>query len=223
MFVLDKINRSEALRYLGYKGNSPDEATSKIIDNCEKALLDATVPKYLYRRFDISFAENGISVGDTGITLTGKSIGAHLDGCTSVFLMCATVSSGVDRLIRQYQATDMTKAVITDALASAAIEQVCDAADEEINSRFPDEYKTWRFSPGYGDLPLDLQKDFLRVLNAQKMIGLALGESSMLIPTKSVTAIIGISETPLPKRKRGCAGCTMKASCKFRKTGERCV
>ena len=121
MFVLDKINRSEALRYLGYKGNSPDEATSKIIDNCEKALLDATVPKYLYRRFDISFAENGISVGDTGITLTGKSISAHLDGCTSVFLMCATVSSGVDRLIRQYQATDMTKAVITDALASAAI------------------------------------------------------------------------------------------------------
>lgn len=223
MFVLKKVNRSEALRYLGYKDSTPDENTLNIIDECERALIDCANPKYLYRRFDISFEDNGISVGDTGITLTGKSIDMHLNGCTSVVLMCATISSAVDRLIRRYQATDMTKAVITDALASAAIEQVCDAADEEINARFPDEYKTWRFSPGYGDLPLDLQKDFLRVLNAQKMIGLTLGESSMLIPTKSVTALVGISGNELPKRKRGCAGCTMRASCKFRKAGERCV
>ena len=223
MFKLEKINRSEALRYLGYKGGAPDERTLNIIDDCEQTLIEAASPKYLYRRFDLSFTESGIVVGDTGITLTGKSIDTHLDGCSSVVLMCATISSGVDRLIRRYQATDMTRAVITDALASAAIEQVCDHADEEIDSRFPDEYKTWRFSPGYGDLPLDLQGDFLRVLNAQKMIGLTLGESTMLIPTKSVTALIGISKTELPKRKRGCAGCTMRASCKFRKAGERCV
>lgn len=223
MFRIEKINRNEALRYLGYKGGAPDERTLNIIADCEQALIEAASPKYLYRRFDLSFTESGIEVGDTGITLTGKSIDTHLDGCSSVVLMCATISSGVDRLIRRYQATDMTRAVITDALASAAIEQVCDHADEEIDSRFPDEYKTWRFSPGYGDLPLDLQGDFLRVLNAQKMIGLTLGESTMLIPTKSVTALIGISKTELPKRKRGCAGCTMRASCKFRKAGERCV
>ncbi|MCQ4023089.1 methionine synthase [Ruminococcus sp. zg-924] len=221
--MLEKINRSEALRYLGYKGSTPDERTLDILADCERSLLEAAVAKYLYRRFELSFNENGIEVCGTGINLTGKSISAHLDGCRSVVLMCATISSGVDRLIRRYQATDMTRAVITDALASAAIEQVCDVADEEINRRFPDEYKTWRFSPGYGDLPLDLQRDFLRVLNAQKMIGLTLGKSTILIPTKSVTALIGISKDELPKRKRGCAGCTMRATCKFRKAGERCV
>lgn len=223
MFVLDKINRDEALRYLGYKGSSPDENTLAIIEECERSLISAAVPKYLYRRFDLEFENDGITVTDTGIKLTGKSISMHLDGCTSVVLMCATISSGVDRLIRQFQTTDMTKAVITDALASAAIEQVCNAADDEINEKYPDEYKTWRFSPGYGDLPLALQPDFLRVLDAQRKIGLTLGQSTMLIPTKSVTAIIGISKTELPKRIRGCAGCTMRASCKFRKTGERCV
>lgn len=223
MFVLDKINRDEALRYLGYKGSKPDENTLKIIEQCEQALIQAAAPKYLYRRFDISFQNNGIDVNGTGIKLTGKSVAAHLEGCSSVVFMCATLSSSVDRLIRQFQTTDMTKAVITDALASAAIEQVCNAADEEINNKFPDEYKTWRFSPGYGDLPLSLQPDFLRVMDAQRKIGLTIGESSMLIPTKSVTALIGVSKNELPKRKRGCAGCNMKAVCKFRKSGERCV
>lgn len=223
MFVLEKINRDEALRYLGYRGNKPDENTLKIIEQCEQALIQSAAPKYLYRRFDITHKNDGTEVNGTGIKLTGSSIAAHLNGCSSVVLMCATLSSSVDRLIRQLQTTDMTKAVITDALASAAIEQVCDAADEEINNKFPDEYKTWRFSPGYGDLPLSLQSDLLRVMDSQRKIGLTLGESSMLIPTKSVTAIIGISKNELPKRKRGCAGCNMKAVCKFRKSGERCV
>lgn len=221
--MLNKINRSEALRYLGYKGNSPDDATLATIEECESALIAAAVPKYLYRKFDITFSDNGILIGDTGVTLTGESITAHLEGCQSVVLMCATTSSGVDRLIRKYQALDMTKAVITDALASAAIEQVCDIAEEEINKTFPLEFKTWRFSPGYGDLSIDLQSDFLRLLDSHRKIGLSLSESSMLIPTKSVTALIGLSDKPLPKRKRGCAGCNLRANCKFRKTGERCV
>lgn len=223
MFVLEKINRDEALRYLGYKGSYPDDNTLAIIEECERSLIEAASPKYLYRRFDLEHQADCIEVKDTGIKLVGNSIKLHLNGCNSVVLMCATISPGVDRLIRRFQTTDMTKAVITDALASAAIEQVCNAADEEINEKYQDEYKTWRFSPGYGDLPLDLQSDFLRVLDAQRKIGLTLGESSMLIPTKSVTALIGISKNELPKRTRGCAACTMKASCKFRKTGERCV
>ena len=81
MFKLEKINRSEALRYLGYKGGAPDERTLNIIDDCEQTLIEAASPKYLYRRFDLSFTESGIEVGDTGITLTGKSIDTHLDGC----------------------------------------------------------------------------------------------------------------------------------------------
>ncbi len=224
MFVLDKINREEALRYMGCRGGQPDEGTLAVIDDCEKALIAAAVPRYLYRRFDgVVIDKDSVTITEAGIRLRGRSIAEHLDGCESAVLMCATISSGVDKLIRRCQTTDMAKAVITDALASAAIEQVCNAAEEEIGALFPDEYKTWRFSPGYGDLPLEHQGELLRVLDAQRKIGLTLGRSTMLIPTKSVTAVIGISSSELPRRKRSCACCTMAKNCKFRKTGERCV
>lgn len=223
MVTLNKIERSEALRYLGYRGNQPDENTLDLFDECEALLLKAAVPKYLYRYFDLHTADGENTVGDSGVKLAGESIVSHLKGCFGVVLMCATLSAGVDRLLRQLQATDMTKAVIADALGSAAIEQVCNMADEEIQGLYPDKYLTFRFSPGYGDLPLELQRDFLRLLDAQRKIGLTVSQSSMLIPTKSVSAIIGISNTELPKQKRGCAGCNMRAHCKFRKAGERCV
>ena len=224
LFVLEKINREEALRYLGYRGNEPDKKTLDIIDECEAELLRAASPKYLYKRFDrLEFENDCVAVSDIGLRLCGESVSNHIKGCGGVVLMCATLSAGADRLIRQYQAADMTKAVITDALASAAIEQVCNAVDEEINELYPQEYKTWRFSPGYGDLTLDIQGDLLRVLDAQRKIGLTLAQSGMLIPTKSVTAIIGISKTELSRQRTGCAGCSMRHNCKFRKTGERCV
>lgn len=223
LVTLNKIERSEALRYLGYRGNQPDENTYNLIDECEALLLKAAVPKYLYRYFDLNTVDEEINIADSTVRLTGKSISSHLKDCFGVVLMCATLSAGVDRLLRQLQATDMAKAVIADALASAAIEQVCNLADEEIQALYPDNFLTFRFSPGYGDLPLELQGDLLRLLDAQRKIGLTVSQSSMLIPTKSVSAIIGISNTELPKQKRGCAGCNMRAHCKFRKAGERCV
>ena len=97
------------------------------------------------------------------------------------------------------------------------MEQVCDKAEEEIFADKPNLYRTWRFSPGYGDLPIDIQGDILNALNAQRRIGLTVTESSLLVPTKSVTAIIGISSDPISKGEKGCAVCSRKDSCIYSK------
>ena len=78
---------------------------------------------------------------------------------------------------------------MADALCSAAIEGFCDL----LNARLAEGLSTRaRFSPGYGDMSLEYQRDFISVLDAGKNIGLALTQSLMLTPTKSVTALIGI-------------------------------
>lgn len=220
--TLDSLNKREALRYMGYGSSVPDERTLLMLEECEKALLAVIEPCCIYHVFDVVPVDNGISVCGTSMVLKGRSVSEHLSGCTKAVLMAATLSVHAEKVIRRYEATDMTRAVMADSLASAAVEQVCDKAEEEVKQSFSSFYRTWRFSPGYGDLPLDIQGSFLDILQAQKRIGLNATETNMLIPRKSVTAIIGLSENEIPKGRRGCADCNMKEVCQFRKRGDHC-
>ena len=108
-----------------------------------------------------------------------------------------------------------------DCCASAAIENVCDNLCADLQEEL-EGYLTDRFSPGYGDLPITLQRSFLLALNAQRRIGLTVTDSCLLIPSKSVTAIIGVSDAPVERGTRGCAVCNMKDSCAYRASGTKC-
>lgn len=81
---------------------------------------------------------------------------------------------------------------------------------------------TWRFSPGYGDLPLETQRELVRVLDTHRKIGVSLTGSCLMMPSKSVTAILGISDTKRDERKNKCDFCNNRERCAFRKRGTRC-
>ncbi len=220
--IIEKINRAEAFRYVGIKG-IPDSATLQLADECEKVLLAEMTPKFCWSYAAISeYTENKIKLSGYSLELTGNDVSAHLKDCCGVVLMCATLGNNVDKLLRQVQTQDMAKAVILDAMASATIEQVCDEAEKEISARLENKHFTWRFSPGYGDFPLDVQKDFLSALNAQKVIGVCVSQSGILTPTKSVTAVIGVHEKSIEKEKHSCESCNMRDRCNYRKTGGSC-
>ena len=198
---LEHINVKEAVRYMGMGNNKPDERTALLIDECEKELLKVIEPKFVYRVFDVAHKENGVEVIGTPLFLGGNDICRHLEGCSKCVLFAATISSGVDRRLRAYEAEDMAKA---------------------MKEKLSGYNQTWRFSPGYGDLPISVQRVFLDVLNAQKFIGLNATENNILTPRKSVTAIIGLSENEISKGRRGCACCNMREVCQFRKRGDHC-
>ena len=219
---LEHINVKEAVRYMGMGNNKPDERTALLIDECEKELLKVIEPKFVYRVFDVAHKENGVEVIGTPLFLGGNDICRHLEGCSKCVLFAATISSGVDRKLRAYEAEDMAKAMIADCLASAAVEQVCDIVDNTVKEKLSGYNQTWRFSPGYGDLPISVQRVFLDVLNAQKFIGLNATENNILTPRKSVTAVIGLSKNEISKGRRGCACCNMREVCQFRKRGDHC-
>ncbi|MCI7767485.1 MAG: methionine synthase [Oscillospiraceae bacterium] len=223
MIEIKSIDRKEALRYLSCRDEKNiGETASAYLDECEKRLLEVITPKYLYKYFPL-ITENGIPViEDCPLPLEGKNIAAHLEGCSGVILMCGTIGSGADRLIRILQIEDMAKAVIADAFSGAAVEQVMNEAEKQIREDFAGKYFTWRYSPGYGDFPIDLQKSLLAVLDAPRKIGLCASDSKMLVPVKSVTAVMGVSDTPLPPQKRGCVTCNMRERCQFRKRGLHC-
>ena len=220
--ILEKLNRAEAFRYMGHKGGEIPANIEALADECEQQLLKNIAPKFTWRVFDIENKPEGVEIKGTPLVFKGSGVAAHLRTCEKCALLCATLGGGADSVIRSYEACAMEKAVVADCLASAAIEQVCDLAEREIREKLPGMYFTWRFSPGYGDFPLDVQADFIKTMDAQRRIGLSVSESLILIPRKSVTAVIGISERELPKVRRGCVSCNMRDRCEFRKSGKHC-
>lgn len=212
MIELEKLNRNEAVRYLGGAGIRLNYRMDVLMDECEKAVLEKASPKYLYVEKNLPCPQ----------IMGGKDIESHLNGCEKAIVMCATVGSEVDKLIRISQISDMARAVVMDSLASVAVEQVCNAFDKIIAEKYSDYNMTFRFSPGYGDYPIELQKIILQMLDAPKKIGLCTNDNFLLTPTKSVTAVLGLSKNPIERKKHGCAICNMRETCKFRRKGLHC-
>ena len=191
MIQLGEISKAEAARYIGIR-TVPDEKTTELLDRYEEIVRSRLMPAYVWRESQLAFSTEGVYLSGLSVPLTGNSIQKLLNGCVRAVVLAATVSAEADRLIRQLSVSDMAAAVVVDALCSAAIEQVCDKAEIEIFGDMPKEQRTYRFSPGYGDLPIELQANLLNYLNAQRRIGLSCTDSYLLTPTKSVTAIIGV-------------------------------
>jgi hypothetical protein len=216
-----KIDTREVLRYLGCKGQTADSQIACLVAEAIDEVTRFCDPRYIYRLFGVDREEGGLKLRRTSVVLTGRSIERHVRGAASCAVMAVTVGAGIDRLIQQYAHTHLTRSLVVDACATAAVESVCDAVEDEIRTaaRKKNLCITRRFSPGYGDLPVELQPDILRVLDAHKKIGLAVTDSCMLTPSKSVTAIIGLSEQPPGNAAEGCSGCTGNAICRFRREG----
>jgi len=205
------IDRKNALRYMGCRDGAPQELLP-LIDECESELCREITPRFVYTVKNID---------EIGFLLTGEDVKKHLENCDKAVVLAATLGVAVDALIRKYQSYDVTRALIADAEASAAVEKLCDFAEAKIHESISG-YFTWRYSPGYGDFPLEEQTELLSIVDAGRKIGLFAGESYMLTPAKSVTAVIGISKDIIAKELSSCVTCTMSESCSFRKEGFRC-
>lgn len=123
-----------------------------------------------------------------------KKLAANLSGCDLAVVFAATVGVGIDRLIARYGRLAPSKAMMLQAIGTAQVEEVCDAfcADVARVAREGGRRTRPRFSPGYGDVPLEVQRDFFRLLDCEKRIGLTLNDNLFMSPSKSVTAFLGI-------------------------------
>lgn len=223
------LDKNEILRYLGHKGQPVDMDTMKAVDDGITDLVKAAKFRYTYKIFDIQKVNtpNGayMELANSRVRLLGNDICEHLRDCEKCALLAATLGIEVDNLIRVAQNTDMLRAVVLDACGTDFIEKVGDLAEQEIREQAAAEGFgiTFRFSPGYGDLPLETQESLIAALDAGRKIGLTLTDTSLMIPGKSVTAIIGFTCDKSASRKpTGCDICSMREECEFRKAGASC-
>ena len=218
------IPKSEVLRYLGHKNQIISENLDSLVEQCIEECKKLIMPKFIKREYNISLDKDGVNVVNTNLVFKGEDIKKHLQYAEKIVLMAATLGNVIEKKIAYYEKVDMTKAVILDSCATTAIEEVCDFIDIDIKKEALRNNKgtTFRYSPGYGDLPLDVQGDLLNTLQAGKIIGLNVSAHNILLPRKSVTAIIGIVPIDKNTQKRTCEVCANYATCNFRKEGVTC-
>ena len=215
---LNGIPRGEVLRYLGLRGAVPEDVSGDL-DRLEPVLREAARPRAVWRRFAL---EPDGRLAGTAFRPEGASVRDLLRNCAGAVLFAATLGSETDLLLGREQRRNMADAAMLDALANAAIESVCDQLCLDLARETSPEMLTPRFSPGYGDFPLSQQKDFFAVLDIQRRIGVTLTPGGLMVPQKTVTALMGVSDRPPVSPGSGCEACRLADRCLYRKEGLSC-
>lgn len=207
---LTQPDHCDIAAFLGARGKHVPEELAEQLNIAVALVMKAARPGLIYKRLSLPAPE---------LPFSEKAAESHLRGCNGMVLFAATLGPEVDRLINRYQVNDMALAVIIDAAAGAAVENVCDNFQEDIETLLKKEglFLSDRFSPGYGNLSPEANGSICSFLDTYRRIGLGMTEHFMLTPAKSVTAIMGISDRPLPRRGGKCETCNKFSTCIYRK------
>lgn len=208
-FPEPEFERREILRYAGYP--AADKTVTAIMEQC---LLEAR-GKFRYavcwREVPITFGEDFLDLG--GLKTVSAALRKNLRECRRAVLFAATVGLEIDRLTAKYSRLSPVKALMMQAIGAERIESLCDAFCDSLRDVYPKQRP--RFSPGYGDLPLEMQREIFTMLDCPRKIGLTLNESLLMSPTKSVTAIVGITDQDSDCNTNKCSTCE-KTDCTFK-------
>lgn len=226
MSMAMELDRREIYRYLGYR---PDSHTltapmEELVERGIVQVLETASPRVVSSQ-PLPLEQEADGLTAAGFYLEGRDISRHLEHCTQVVLLAVTLGAPLDAMIRRAEVTDMAWAVVLDAVSNVAVETAAQQTEETLRKQLEQEgrYLTGRYSPGYGDFPISVQHELLRLLDAGRKIGLSVTQSHIMTPRKSITAVMGIAEIPVKGHLAGCGSCVLRQTCLYRKRGTTCA
>lgn len=213
LYEKPEYNKKEIFRYMGCRDN--DERVEAVVDECITEADGKLSYKVCYTHMPIRHIDEGLDL--TFMETKSKGLKKNLSDCDEIIIFAATIGLEMDRLIARYGVVSPLKSVAFQAIGAERIESLCDMFENEIRGELyrDNRYIRPRFSAGYGDFDLSAQREFFKVLDCQRKIGLTLNDSLIMSPSKSVTAIIGVSDKKRESCLKGCTACG-KTDCEYR-------
>lgn len=205
------------LRYLDYRNQNITKELNLLIDEIINETLELSQSLYIYKIFKLEKSYNSVKLLNSTLEFNESDIVKHLENSQYCAILAATLGILIDKKIKFYEKVSLTKAVIMDACATAAIESLCDEAENIIKEEAMKLglYTNYRYSPGYGNFSMGRQFEIVSILDGEKRIGLTVNNESVLIPGKSVTAVIGFQEKKCEKKLSKCRVCKSTNMCKY--------
>ena len=152
-----------------------------------ESLLSVAKPMYIAKKAKISRQNDTLYIENA--KAQSRALLAVCNGYDECMLLCATLGVGVDRFILKTAGISAHDAFVMDAMADALIEALCDYAERKCTEGH---IASGRFSPGYADLDISFGREILLLTDAERRLGIKLTESGLMLPKKSVNAIIAI-------------------------------
>ena len=184
------VEFAEIARYMRMGRAVPEGELARRVETLRAGALGAIRPLTAWRRFAVE--DGAIGSGGGRIEITG-TLARHMAGCRDAYLACGTLGAGFDAFQRRASVSSGADALIAQAIGAALVEKVMDALEDEIRADLaPGESLAPRYSPGYGDFPLAAQRRLLELLDAPRTAGVSLTDTLLMVPSKSVSAVIGV-------------------------------
>ena len=177
------LELEDILPYLRMGGRTPDDALAARIAELRDRALGEVRPSKTWRRMPTPrrWVEES------------RALAVRLAGCGEVYLACGTLGAEFDAYHRLVSVRSGADALIVQAVGAAAIEKVMDGIEDDIRAELaPGETLVARYSPGYADFPLAEQRTLLTLLDSARKAGVSLTDSLLMVPSKSVCAVIGV-------------------------------
>lgn len=218
---IDKINIEEVKRYAGL-GNCNEFPERLLKEACLKGKT-LIAPKAIWHTYPYDSVLHKI-MSPEPVYLNSDSITAHLEGAIEVVVFAVTIGAALEEEVsNMFTQGNYTEAILLDAVGSCTTEQ----AVEQLVSMLAHQAARsglvigCRYSPGYGDWPISAQKDIVEISQAD-IIGINLTTAMMLVPRKSVTAIVGLYPYQhvlnIPSMQEEACGTCTHAGCQYKKS-----
>jgi hypothetical protein len=194
-----QVPRKSIFKRLGYREGVTQVIPDEMRDLDESVEYAASLVrlKGAGKRFNVDVEGVSRIRLATGPVFESRDLAKFLRNCGEILLIGATGGSDIVEAIHECTESDnMTRSVVLDAVASemvdASLDWLCNYFNREL-TRENKRLSRRRFSAGYGDFSLEDQHSIYDLLEL-KRIGIDINESAILIPEKSVTAIVRIED-----------------------------
>lgn len=177
------INKNELKARLGGIDTNTDIVNAYIEQYNQKVNY-----RYAYTRISLECMDD-MCCFDDEVSIKSTALAKVLMDANEIILLAVSAGIEIDKLINKCAIQNPSAEFYIDAIASAGIESYIDYVSSQICDGLN---VTKRFSPGYSDFPLEFQSYLLERLLAKATLGIVLSKDYLMIPTKSITAVIGI-------------------------------
>ena len=186
-FAIDKEKLKVDEKELKRRLSVSKDFDISVFDTAVERVIAESSPKACFVKVPVSSDENGVEFPFGRVE--SRDIAKNLFGCKEAFVFAVTLGHGTERLLSKMSRLSAADFFVYDAVGSALEESVCDEAEKMIKRNLKCRP---RFSPGYGDFPLSVQRDVLSLVNAERLVGITLTDTNLMLPQKSITAIMGL-------------------------------
>jgi hypothetical protein len=185
-----RLRKREILRTLRYDGRyteiGPD--IELLIQNQIENAYSLIHPSVVY----ITFFNKDDEFDDIKKTIVkgSKQVEDLLKKAEAFTLMAVTIGPDLEREVDNIKESDLTAAYVLDTAGSEAVEQSANFVSKILKNEASTQEcsLSMRFSPGYGDWPVEASNDVFKYVDASK-IDMSLSRSGILVPRKSITAV----------------------------------